>query len=122
MIRASAARLLTIAGLVAAPVGILILILSGVDFPPIPPGVVIPLVGAAVVAAVRQWWAPAVGAAVAAFLLIGGLVSGQAVDLLSDPSDIGKFAGMAVLILGLIVALVSGIVATVLGRRTVDPR
>lgn len=53
----------------------------------------------------------------AAFLLIGGLVSGQAVDLLSDPGDFGKFAGMAVLILGLIVALVAGTVATALGWR-----
>lgn len=88
-----------------------------VDFPPIPPGVIIPLVGAALVAILRQWWAPAIGAAVAAFLLIGGLVSGQAVKLLSDPGEIDRFAGMAVLILGVIVALVAGIVATVQGRR-----
>lgn len=50
-------------------------------------------------------------------MLIGGLVSGQAVELLSDPGEIDRFAGMAVLILGVIVALVAGIVATVQGRR-----
>lgn len=91
------ARVLTIAGLVAAPVGIGILILAGGLSP--------------------DSAAPAIGAAVAAFLLIGGLVSGQAVELLSDPGEIDRFAGMAVLILGVIVALVAGIVATVQGRR-----
>lgn len=113
---ATAARTLTIASLVVAPLGIGILILSGVDFPPVPPGVVIPLVGAALVAALRRWWSPALGAAVAAFLLVGLLVTGLAIQGLYDPSDVGVFVGTAVLFLGLIVALVSGIVATVLGR------
>lgn len=115
----STARLLTIAGLVGAPVGIGILIVSGVDFPPIPPGVVIPLAGAALVAALRQWWAPALGAVIAAFLLIGLLVTGQALPQLSNPGDVGVFAGTAVLFLALIVAVVSGSVATALNRRTV---
>lgn len=52
--QSATARVITIAGLIAAPVGILILILSGVDFPPIPPGIAIPLVGAALVVFLRQ--------------------------------------------------------------------
>lgn len=110
-------RWLTVAGLVLAPAGIGILILSGVDFPPIPPGVVIPLAGAALVAAWRRWWVPALGAAVAAFLLVGLMVNGQSLLQLSAPGEVGVFGGTAVLFLGLILALVSGIVATVRGRR-----
>lgn len=113
-------RWLTVAGLVAAPVGIGLLILSGVDFPPVPPGVVIPLVGAALVAALRLWWVPALGAAVAAFLLIGLLVTGQALGQLFDPGNVGIFIGTVVLFLGLIVALVSGAAATIRSRTTVQ--
>lgn len=112
---AAMARYLTIAGLVVAPLGIGVLILYGVEFPPIPPGVVIPLVGAALVAGIRRWWSPALGAAVAAFLLIGLVANGSALGGLSDPGQLAVFTGTALLFLGLIVALVSGIVATVLG-------
>lgn len=118
---AATARWLTVAGLVLAPAGIGLLILSGVDFPPVPPGVVIPLAGAALVGALwRWWWAPALGAAVAAFLLIGLLVTGQALTQLSDPGNLGIFIGTAALFLGLIVALISGITATIRRRTTVQ--
>lgn len=114
----STARWLTVAGLVLAPAGIGILILSGVDFPPIPPGVVVPLAGAGMVAAWRRWWVPALGAGVAAFLLVGLVVTGRSLPALSDPGEVGIFAGTAVLFGGLVLALVSGIVATVRGRRS----
>lgn len=114
--RAGTARALTITGLVVAPLGIGILILSGVDFPPVPPGVVIPLSGAALVAALRRWWSPALGAAVAAFLLVGLLATGLAIEGLYDPSDTGVFIGTTVLFLGLVMALVAGIVETVRNR------
>lgn len=109
-------RSLTIGGLVLAPAGIVVLIASGVDFPPVPPGIVIPLVAAAAVTGLRRWWAPALGAAVAGFLLVGLLVAGQAVGYLSDPGDIGASAGAAMLFSGLVMAMVAGVVATIRSR------
>jgi hypothetical protein len=106
---------LNVAGLVVAAAGIMIQYVSGVDFPTIPPGPIILLAAAAVVAFGPWRWSPVVGLVAALFLLIGGAIAtivGNGFDeTLGDPGEIGGFAGAVVQIMGLVTALAAGIVA-----------
>ncbi len=103
---------LTVAALLVAAAGFVTQIVSGVDVPTVPPGLVIMLVAAGLVAFLPWRWIPVVGAAVGLFLLVGFFASG-AVGSLLDPSRLGVFIGAWVQFLAVIVALVAGIVATV---------
>lgn len=102
---------LTVAGLIAAAAGIMIQIISGVDFPTIPPGLIILLVAAGLVAFGRWRWTPLVGAVVGLLQLLGLFLADQA-DRLLDPSPLGGAVGLWIQLLGVIVAF-AGIVATV---------
>ena len=87
----------------------------GVDYPTIPPGPIILLAAAAVVAFGRWRWSPAVGLIAALFLSIGGAIATIAgngfSETLGDPGEAGGFAGAVVQIVGLAIALPTGIVA-----------
>lgn len=107
----------TVVALLVAAVGIVIQIVSGVDFPPIPPGPIILLVAAGLVAFGPWRWAPVVGVAVGLFLLVGFFASGQ-VGPLFDPGWFGRFVGVWVLFLSVIVAIVAGVLATAQNYRT----
>lgn len=119
----SNAAMVTIVALVAVAVGIVIQIAAGVDdFPRIPPGAVISLVVAGViVAGARRWWTPIIGSIWAVFLLVGLFVSSgswdRVTDRLSKPGDFGEFGGTLVMVLGMIVALVTGFIATAQNNR-----
>jgi hypothetical protein len=95
---------------------------SGVDYPTIPPGPLILLVGAAVVAFGPWRWSPVVGLVVALFVSIGGVIATVAGDgftpQLSDPGAVGGFAGTLVQLVGLGVAVPAGVVAA---RRGAGP-
>jgi hypothetical protein len=105
---------LNIAGLVVAAAGIMIQYASGVDYPTIPPGPIILLVAAALVAFGPRRWAPVVGLAVPLFVSIGGAVATLAGDgfttTLGDPSEVGGFIGAVVQIAGLVIAVPAGVV------------
>jgi hypothetical protein len=103
---------LTVAALLVAAVGLVIQIVSGVDFPTIPPGLVILLMVAGVVAFGPWRWTPAIGAALGLFLLIGFFASGSVGSLL-EPSQFGVSVGAWVQFLAVNVAVVAGIVATI---------
>jgi len=108
---------LNVAGMVVAAAGIVVQIVSGSDlFPTIPPGPIILLAGAALVALGPWRWTPVVGVVVPLFVVVGGIiaafVSGSFVDQLTDPGEVGVFAGSWVQVLGEITALVAGIVAS----------
>ena len=118
------ARGLNIAGLVVAAAGIMIQYVSGVDYPTVPPGPII-LIAAAGVVAFGPWrWAPVVGLVAALFLTIGGSVAtiaGNGFNLtLGNPSDVGGFAGAVVQIAGLAIALPAGVVAARRSRRSAE--
>src|SRR5215217_3789608 len=121
-IRSSPAARLLVAGLVAAA-GMLVQYASGVDYPTIPPGPIISLAAAAVVAWGPWRWAPVVGLGTAVFISIGGVIATIAgngfAPQLSDPGAFGGFAGTLVQIAGLVVALAAGIVAA---RPNLGPR
>lgn len=95
-----------------AAAGIVIQIASGADYPTVPPGLIILLVAAGLVAMGTRWrWVTVVGVAVPTFLLIGGAIAPQARDQLGDPGQVGVFIGTAVQLLALAVALVAGVAA-----------
>jgi hypothetical protein len=121
----SAAGNLNVAGMVTAAAGIIIQIASGSDlYPTIPPGPVILLAGAALVALGPWRWTPIVGVVVPLFLLVGAVLaavnSGEFVDQLTDPGQvgIGIVAGDVMQMLGVITALVAGSVALRQSSRT----
>ena len=106
---------LNVVGLVVAAAGIMIQYVAGVDYPTIPPGPIILLAAAAVVAFGRWRWSPVVGLVAALFLSIGGAIATIAgngySETLGDPGAVGAFAGGVIQIAGLAVALPAGIIA-----------
>ncbi len=108
----SLASKLTVAALIVAAAGIVIQIVSGVDFPTVPPGLIILLAAASLVAFGPWRWTPVVGIVVGLFLLVGFFASGQIGPLL-DPGWFGRFVGVWVLFLSVVVAVVAGTVATI---------
>jgi hypothetical protein len=103
---------LTVAALLVAAGGFVIQIVSGVDVPTIPPGLVIMLVAAGLVAFLPWRWIPVVGTAVGLFLFVGFFASGAVGNLL-DLSRLGVCIGAWIQFLAVIVTAVAGIVATV---------
>lgn len=101
-----------ISGLVTAAVGILVLFVVGVVTAPIPVGTVVLLTAAAVVAFVPWRWASAVGLAVTLYLIVG-FVLNETASRLSDPAGAGELIGSLALALGLFLASVGGVVASV---------
>jgi hypothetical protein len=108
---------LTVAALLVAAAGFVIQIVSGVAVPTIPPGLVIMLVAAGLVAFLPWRWTPVVGTAVGLFLFVGFFASGAVGNLL-DLSRLGVFIGAWIQFLAVIVTAVAGIVATVQNYRS----
>jgi uncharacterized membrane protein YdjX (TVP38/TMEM64 family) len=106
------ARLVTSGGLVAGALGIAIMWASGVEFPVVPPGLVILLAGALFVGLMRWRWAPAVGTFLGLFILVGFALSGQGVDNLTGAEGAGAVAGQVIQLAGVSAALVAGVIAT----------
>ena len=100
-------------GLVIGAAGIAILWAAGVDFPvAIPPGMLILLTGAAVVAVIRRTWADAIGAFLGLFVIVGFLASGifgEGFDNLLGDNGAAVFLGQVVQLVGVTVAAVEGI-------------
>jgi hypothetical protein len=104
---------LTVVGLLVAAAGIVIQIASGAEYPTIPPGLVILLAAAGLVALATRWrWTTIVGVIVALFLLVGGVLAPQAREQLANPGQVGVFIGTVIQLLALVVALVAGVAAT----------
>ena len=111
--RLAAAATLNVAGLVVAAAGIVIQIASGADYPTVPPGLVILLAAAVLVALGTRWrWTTIIGVIVPAFLLVGGALAPQTRDHLGDPGQAGIFIGTVIQLLALVAGLIAGIVIT----------
>lgn len=104
---------LTIIGLVAGSIGIGILWAAGIDFPFYPPpGIVILLAGAVFMALSSRRWAPAVGAFMGLFVIVGFLISPTGIDNLMGEDGTSVAVGTVIQLVGVATAFVAGSVAT----------
>jgi hypothetical protein len=109
---------LTVAAILVAAGGFVLQMVSGVtSTPTVPPGLLALLVAAGLVALLRWWWMPVVGAFAGLFNLIAFVAIG-AVGRLLELSPLSSFVGAWIMFLALIVASVAGIVATIQNYRT----
>jgi hypothetical protein len=103
-----------VTGLLLGAAGIAVLWAGGVDFPvAVPPGMVILLVGAAVVALVRRPWSAWLAAGLGIFVLVGFLLSGvngEGFDHLLGRDGVVVALGQGVQLGGVLLAAVSGVV------------
>jgi hypothetical protein len=103
----------TVLGLVVGALGIAILWASGVEFPIYPPpGIVILLAGAVLVGLAPWRWAPGVGAFLGLFVLVGFLISPTGRSNLLGEAGAGVAIGQAIQVLGVLTALIAGVIAT----------
>lgn len=104
---------LNAAALAAGAAGIAVQKLSGVgEFPLIPPGAVLLLSSAALVALGARWrWTSIVGLVMPVYLLAASfLVSSGVWDRLATPGEIGPFAGSALQMTAMAAAALTGAV------------
>ena len=113
----SGPRTATVAGLTVGASGIAILWASGVEFPIYPPpGIVILLAGAILVALAPWRWAPAVGAFLGLFVTVGFVASGGPPNLVGrDGTSVA--IGTWIQLLGVLTALIAGVIATRINYR-----
>jgi len=99
-------------GLLGGALGIAILWAAGVEFPVVvPPGLVILLVGAALVAGFRRRWADGVGGFLGLFVIVGFVLSGvngEGFDNLLGQNGAYVALGQAVQLVGVVTAALSG--------------
>jgi uncharacterized membrane protein len=104
---------LTIVGLLVGAIGIGILWASGVEFPIYPPpGMLILGAGAVAVALIRRPWAPAVGAFLGLFVMVGFLISPTGISNLAGEAGTRVAVGQAIQVVGVVTALIAGVLAT----------
>jgi hypothetical protein len=101
-----------VTGLLVGAAGIGLLWLGGVEFPiAVPPGLVILLVGAALVAGVRRTWTAWLACALGVFVAVGFVVSGfngDGFDHLLGRDGFIVALGQVVQLAGVLLAAVSG--------------
>ena len=108
--------------LLCAAAGFLLQIVSGsVKVPVVPPGLLIQLIPAGLIALGHWKWAPATGVVAALFLTMGLFASGSASRLL-DVSQLSGFIGLWVQFVAQVVALVAGSLATIQNLRRQDSK
>ena len=104
---------LTVAALLIAAAGFVAQMVAGVtDTPTIPPGLVVILLAAGLIAFVPGRWMPLAGVFAGLFNLVASVVV-DAVGRLMDPSPATGFVGAWLMHIGLIAACIAGTMATV---------
>jgi len=109
----STPRRIDIGALLVAAAGVFVIFLSAPDlFPAVPPGVIILAVAAALVAFVPGRWTPIVGVLIALMITIGGIASGNTIDILNGEENPGAILGTVIQYPALITAIAAGVMAT----------
>jgi hypothetical protein len=110
----SLAAKLTILGLVLGAAGISTLFLTNsVSAPPIPIGPILLLAAAALIALGPWRWTPIPGVAISLAILVGAFIAYGLFDRLSHLDQAGAFTGTWIQMVGLIIALIAGVIATI---------
>ena len=107
----SAPRAVTAGGLIVAAAGVVIQIVAGHPYPPVPPVLFILLVPAALVALGRWWWAPIPAILAGVFLTFGLFASGES-GRLFDLRNPGDSLGLWIQTLAVLVATAAAITST----------
>jgi len=102
------ARTATVTGLLVGAAGVVVLGFVGA---PLPLAVVLLVTAAVLVAATRGWWAPLAGALIGLADVLGFALSGAASGLLALDEPV-RLAGSWLRGIGIVVALIAGVVAT----------
>jgi hypothetical protein len=111
------------AGLVVGALGIAILWASGVEFPFYPPpGIIVLVVGTVFVALGRWSWTPAMGAFLGLFVTVGFLISPTGLSNLAGDAGTSVAIGQGVQVIGVLTALIAGVVATRTNYRQLPKR
>jgi hypothetical protein len=104
--------MLHVGGLLLAAAGITTLfVTNSVDSPVIWVGPIVFVIAAALIILRPRRWTLAVGVGFSLFVLVGAFIAPGLADRLSDPTDADAFIGTATQILGLLIALVTGVAA-----------
>jgi hypothetical protein len=106
---------LTVLSLILAALGVVIQIMSGAKYPPVPPVFFILLVPVALVLLTRRWWTFIVVAVAGAFLTLGLFTSGASMRLF-HPNAIGDTIGLWIQTVAVIIAIITA-VYTVINRQ-----
>jgi hypothetical protein len=105
----------TVSALLVATAGVVVQIVAGVNFPPVPPVFFIQLVPAAFVYFGRWRWTPALVVIAGLFLTVGLFASGDAARLTDTglPGGVGGSIGLWLQMIAVVVATVAAGVALV---------
>ncbi len=101
----------TAAALAVAAIGIVIQIIGGVHYPAVPPGLIILLAAAALVAFLPWRWAPVFGVLAGAFMVIGAIAAANARYDLTHPGHPGAFIGTWIQLIAVVIAVIAGVMA-----------
>jgi hypothetical protein len=107
----------TAAALAVAAIGIVIQIIGGVNYPAVPPGLIILLAAAALVAFLPWRWAPVFGVLAGAFMVTGAIAAANARYDLTHPGHPGAFIGTWIQLIAVVVAVVAGVMALAVRSR-----
>ena len=107
-------RALSVIALLIATVGIYVQIVGGnvPDYPAVPPGALVLVAGAAIVAFVPWRWAPVAAILVALFMILGLFGAGQATRLIEVETALDTL-GLWIQMVAVVVALVTAVIALV---------
>jgi hypothetical protein len=97
------------AALTVAAAGIIIQIIGGVNYPAVPPGLIILLAAAALVAFLPWRWTPLIGVLAGAFMVFGAAAAANARYDLTHPAHPGAFIGTWIQLIAVVVAVVAGV-------------
>jgi hypothetical protein len=108
----SLARKTTVISLIASAAGVVIQIVSGADYPKVPPVFFILLIPAGLIAFGQWGWTPVIAILGGLFLIFGLFSSGASVRLF-HLTRFGVSAGLWIQMLGVVVATIAGIITIV---------
>jgi hypothetical protein len=106
-----------VSALIVAAAGIVVQIIAGVNYPAVPPGLIILLVAAALVLFLPWRWVSLIAVFASGFLLIGGFANADSRSHLTHVGHPGAFVGTWIEIAAMAVAVVAGIAALIVGNR-----